>query len=285
MPPTRAPVAASRPEAMASVRSVAAATLARWDTHEGRAPGHERRQCRQHVALGLDIEVRRRLVEDQDRGVLDDRPRDRQALTLAAAQQQAVLADPRRVAVGQRRDGLVDASLAAGGLDRLVGHLRVGEREVVADRRVEQVHVLGHDAEHPPDVVGMELVELAAADQDLALVVVPEPQQQVDERRLPHPARPDDREAGAGRDDERTAVEDVRLVRPVAEADVRNSMAWSAMTGVGSRPGASVTSGAASVSSNRRRAAASLASSSANACDSGAMTSKLASATSGRSAR
>ena len=59
-------------------------------------------------------------------------------------------------------------------------------------------------------------------------------------------------------------------------------MAWPAMTGAGSRPGASETAGGTSVSSNRRRAAASFASSSANACDSGAMTSKLASATSGR---
>ena len=36
-------------------------------------------------------------------------------------------------------------------LDALVGDVRVGDREVVADRGVEQVHMLGHDAEHPPD--------------------------------------------------------------------------------------------------------------------------------------
>jgi hypothetical protein len=69
----------------------------RCETDDRRPPGHERRQ-RIEEALGLDVEVRGRLVEDQDRGVLDDRPRDRQPLTLATRQQDAVLADPGLVA-------------------------------------------------------------------------------------------------------------------------------------------------------------------------------------------
>ena len=57
------------------------------------------------------------------------------------------------------------------------------------------------------------------------------------------------------------------------------------LAGVVERAGASTTAGAASVSSNSRRAAASLASWSANAWESGAMTSKQATATRGRTAR
>ena len=67
------------------------------------------RPTRDAVELGLDrlfrlrIERRRRFVEDQDRRVLQQRARDRDALLLAAGQLQAALADFGFVAVGQRR--------------------------------------------------------------------------------------------------------------------------------------------------------------------------------------
>ena len=72
--------------------------------HERRPAGHhglERCHSRASVA---GVEVRGRLVEDEDRGVADDRAGDREAPPLAAAEAQAVVADPRRVAVGQRVD-------------------------------------------------------------------------------------------------------------------------------------------------------------------------------------
>ena len=108
---------------------------------------------------------------------------------------------------------------AAGSLDLLVGHVRVGQGEVVADRRVEQVDPLGHDAEQAPGVVGPQLAEVAAADEDLALREVPEPEQQVDERRLARAARADDRQAAAGRHREADVVQDRPAAGVVAEGD------------------------------------------------------------------
>ena len=46
-------------------------------------------------------------------------------------------------------------------LHRVVADVGVGEREVVADRRVEQVDPLGDDAEQPPDVVRAQLPNIA----------------------------------------------------------------------------------------------------------------------------
>ncbi len=43
--------------------------------------------------LGQRVEVGRRLVEDQNRRILEDDTRNSQPLTLAAAEEQAVLAD------------------------------------------------------------------------------------------------------------------------------------------------------------------------------------------------
>ena len=52
-----------------------------------------------HVVLGFRVERRGRLVEQDDRRILDQRARDRDALALSAGELQAVLADRRVVAV------------------------------------------------------------------------------------------------------------------------------------------------------------------------------------------
>ena len=52
-----------------------------------------------HMPLGFGIERCGRLVEQDDRRILDQRARDRDALALAAGELQAVLADRRVVAV------------------------------------------------------------------------------------------------------------------------------------------------------------------------------------------
>ena len=52
-------------------------------------------------ALGARVERGRRFVENQYRGALQDRARDRDALFFAARQLEAALADRRRVALRQ----------------------------------------------------------------------------------------------------------------------------------------------------------------------------------------
>src|SRR5947209_2461435 len=59
-------------------------------------------------ALGLGVERARRLVEDQDGRVAQDRAGDRDALLLAAGEAVAALADYRVVAVGDARAHVMD---------------------------------------------------------------------------------------------------------------------------------------------------------------------------------
>ena len=68
-----------------------------------RAALHQRLQRGLHLPLGFGVERRGRLVEDQDRRVLEQRARDRQALALAAGQAHAVLADQGVEALRHRR--------------------------------------------------------------------------------------------------------------------------------------------------------------------------------------
>ena len=60
-----------------------------------------------HVALGFGIERSGRLVEQDDRRILDQRARDLDALALPAGELQAVLADRRVVALRERHDEVV----------------------------------------------------------------------------------------------------------------------------------------------------------------------------------
>ncbi len=83
--------------------------------HEARAAFHQRHE------RGLDrrfvgrVERAGRFVEDEDARVLEQHARDREPLALAAGELVAALADDRVVAVGQRRDEVVDVRGARGG--------------------------------------------------------------------------------------------------------------------------------------------------------------------------
>ena len=68
-----------------------------------RAPAHQLFERRLDQPLRLGVERRGRLVEDQDRRVLEDRARDRDALPLAARQPDAALADDRGEALRAAR--------------------------------------------------------------------------------------------------------------------------------------------------------------------------------------
>ena len=63
--------------------------------HQRGAIGHQPLQRVLHQAFGLVVERGGGFVEDQDRRILEDRARDREALALAAGQQAAVFADAR----------------------------------------------------------------------------------------------------------------------------------------------------------------------------------------------
>jgi Alkylmercury lyase len=76
--------------------------------------------------LGQGVEVGRRLVQDQDARVLEDRPRDRYALLLATGQAVPALADDGLVAVRQRADELVEVRVARGGEELRLARGRVG---------------------------------------------------------------------------------------------------------------------------------------------------------------
>ena len=105
---------------------------------------HQRPERVLNERFALGVERARGLVEDQNRRVLQDRARDRDALALAAGELDAALTHERVVAVRQRLDELRGVRERRGAADLLVGGLRPREADVVGDRAVEHRGILRH---------------------------------------------------------------------------------------------------------------------------------------------
>ena len=137
-----------------------------------------------HRTLGLRVERGRRLVENEDRGVAQDRPRDRDPLLLPAREPVAALADDGLVAVRQRRDQIVDLSRAGGVLDLLVRRVRSGEAEVLAHGRVEEIGLLRDDADGLGERVEGQLAHVDSVDRHRSAGRVVEARDEVGAGRL-----------------------------------------------------------------------------------------------------
>jgi hypothetical protein len=155
--------------------------------------------------LGLGVEGRRGLVEDEDRRVLQDRAGDGDPLALASGQAAPALADDRVVAARQVEDEVVGEGGPGRGFHPRLVHVVEAVGDVGAHRVVEEHRLLRDESDLAAQAFERRVLHVDAVDQHGAFRHVVEPRQQVDERRLARPARAHDRD---------------HLARPRLEADV-----------------------------------------------------------------
>ena len=141
-----------------------------------RALRHELLERLLHEQLARGVERARRLVEQQDRRILENRARDRDALPLPARQPRAALAEKRVVALRQRAQELVGLGRSRGGLDLRVAGVGPPVADVLACRRAEQHRVLRHEADAPPHLLGIRARDVDAVDEHAAFGRIVEPQ-------------------------------------------------------------------------------------------------------------
>ncbi len=151
-----------------------------------------------HRGLALGVGVRRRLVEDHHIGVLQNRPRDRDALPLPAGEPRSGLSGRRVVAQRKALYEPVRARRARGPLHLGVRRLRLSEADVVRDRGVEQERVLRHVGDVLHELLEGDLADVAPSVADRAAARVPEPGHELRDGGLPRPGRTDDGGHGAG---------------------------------------------------------------------------------------
>jgi hypothetical protein len=177
------------------VDGIQALAAMRDQQHRGVAGGRE------HVGhqrlCGCGVEMGRRLVQHQHGGVPEQRPRQHQPLALAAREPAPLLAhkgvDPVRQPVHPGRQ----PRPCKGRAQLVVGRVRPGEQQVLADRRVEQVGSLAGQREHRAHVRLAVVARVAAVDQEGARLRIEEPQQHVGDGRLTGSAGAHQRHAAA----------------------------------------------------------------------------------------
>jgi len=100
------------------------------------------RDCLRQCVLALGVEVRVRLVQYNQEWLTVERPRQRDPLTLPARKRQATFPDAGIIALRQRCDQLMYASLL-GGSDDCDG-IRIGLEagDILGNRAFEQLQVL-----------------------------------------------------------------------------------------------------------------------------------------------
>ena len=171
----------------------------------------------QHLRLGVDIACR--LVEDEDRGVFEDRPRDGDPLALAAGEFDAAFADHRLVAVGEVLDEIVGFGGLGGRTDVGVGRVEAPVGDVVPDGAVEEIGLLADVADGLSERAAIDGGDVLAVNPDRSRVGIVEPQQELENGRFPRPGRADECERIAALDGE-IEIRQHRVLLVVAEAHV-----------------------------------------------------------------
>ena len=104
--------------------------------------------------------------------------------------------------------------------DALDRHAGIGERDVVADRAVEQDVVLQHDAQLAPQPRAVDHGEIDAVDQHAAALGDIEPLDELGERALAGAGRPDNADDLTRRNAETDVVQNLRPIDAVAKRDM-----------------------------------------------------------------
>ncbi len=201
----------------------------------------QRAQALEQVVLRLRVQRRRRFVEQQDPCVLaHERPREGDLLPLTSGQVDPGVepfTEGGVVALGQVRDQLVRSRLFACADHGLpVCDLRdIPKPDVLRCGRLVIHVVLEHRADLPPQLVGFEIANVDAVDQNPSFLWVVQPADELEERRLAGSVSPDHRQCLPRLDGEAEVGQRVRvgsrvrereMVEPDLSAQLRGHRGW-----------------------------------------------------------
>jgi hypothetical protein len=130
------------------------------------------------------------------------------------------LAHRRVIALGQFENEVMRPGKLRGGHNPLDRHAGIGERDIVADRAIEQHVFLQDDANLTPQPGNIHRGEIDAVDQHAPALGEIEPLDELGQRRLARPGRSDNADHLTGGNGDIHIVQNLRPVRTIAEGDV-----------------------------------------------------------------
>jgi hypothetical protein len=189
------------------------------DDQRGPTP-HQLAEGGVDLLLGLGVDRRGGVVQDEDAGIGEQGPGERHPLALPARQAEAALPHDRVVAIGQVGHEPGGAGGPGGGPHLVVGGVGPAVGDVGPDRVGEQEALLEHDADVPTQRLEGDVAHVDTVDPDRSPQHVVEAGQQQGHRRLTRSRRTDqgdhlarlDPEIEAGQDGVDTAVAEAHVV-------------------------------------------------------------------------
>ena len=166
------------------------------------------------------VDAREGVVQDQDRRTQDHRPREGDALALAARQGDAAFADDGVEAVLELLDLPFDLGPGGRPPHLLGGGIGDAVADVLGHRDGEQEAVLRHHRDARTQEVNRHPVQVHAVDQDRVVVHFQQPRHQADESRLAGPDRSHDADRAAGFDRKVDALERRHIAARIGEREV-----------------------------------------------------------------
>src|SRR5260370_13170271 len=142
--------------------------------------------------LRFGIERARRLVEQQDRRVAENGAGDRKALTLPARETYALLAEKGGEPAWQGVEEFGRMRRLGGGADLRLCGARSAEADIPPRIGSENHRILRHESDALAHLGRIGSTQIDPIDPHGAVLWVVKPQQQLDNRRLASPRRPDE---------------------------------------------------------------------------------------------
>src|ERR1700744_5778211 len=182
-------------------------------------PFHEARQRIADRLLGLGVESRGRLVQKKNGRVLQERARDRDALTLATGPLCAAVADGRVEANRQAFDEFAASGRKRSFPDLRVGRFRTPIADVLRQRAIEKRSVLRHDRDRLSEALLRRSRDVVSVDQYAPARQIVESLQQRKKSGLPSSRWPDQANLLTRLDGQSEMVEDSAVLR-IRETDL-----------------------------------------------------------------
>ena len=187
---------------------------------QGRAAMGQLFEALAHKDLALVVEGAGGFVQNEDGRVLQEDPRDRNALLLTARELDAPLTHIGIKTVLQGADKALCARQTGRFDNFLPGRAGLTVGDVIRHRTAEQVDVLLDDADVLPQALEGDVLDVLPVDEDAASRHLVEAGDEVAERRLAAAGRADQRQTLTGLDVKADMVEHLVVVVGVLEADV-----------------------------------------------------------------
>lgn len=159
---------------------------------DGRAILHELFEWFLEKSFCLSIKGTSRLIEDEDRSILQKCSSDREALPLSSGELHSPLSDKRIESIRESRDEFSDMRFFDDFFESFFGYFFLTEDDILPDRRIEETIILKYDSDIGAQGVLRDRTDIDTVDEDLPWLDIVESEEEIGRGSLAWAGMPDE---------------------------------------------------------------------------------------------